>query len=48
MYQKGTIKIDSISIDEYDVDALRSKIGIVFEISIFLDRIQKIMLPYVI
>lgn len=39
--QKGTIKIDSISIDEYDVDALRSKIGIVLQdVFLFSGSIQ--------
>jgi len=39
--QKGTIKIDNVSIDEYDVDALRSKIGIVLQdVFLFSGSIQ--------
>lgn len=39
--QKGSIQIDSISIDEYDVDALRSKIGIVLQdVFLFSGSIQ--------
>ena len=39
--QKGSIQIDSISIDDYDVDALRSKIGIVLQdVFLFSGSIQ--------
>lgn len=39
--QKGAIKIDNISIDAYDIDALRSKIGIVLQdVFLFSGSIQ--------